>query len=166
MTMLNAVRAQVHEIDKDQPLGRAITLDQRLAFETVQPRFNMALFTCFAMLGLALAAAGIYSVLSYHVTRRTHEIGVRMALGAEKGDVLRLMLGAGSKLVFTGLGIGVAGSFALAKLLRSEVFQVPATDPLALMGAVVLLSGVALLACYVPARRAARMDPMIALRHE
>ena len=166
MLLLNAVRQEVRAIDKDQPLSRPITLQEVLGFETVQPRFNMALFSFFGMLGLALAAVGIFSVLSYSVARRTHEIGVRMALGAERGEVLGLMLGMGGKLVLVGLAAGLVGSFVLARFLRSEVFQVPVTDPLSISGVVILLSAAAFLACLLPARRASRLDPMAALRHE
>jgi putative ABC transport system permease protein len=166
MQMLNAVRQQIREVDKDQPLSRPITLQEIVGFETVQPRFNMALFSFFGMLGLALAAIGIFSVLSYTVARRTHEIGVRMALGAQGGDVLRLMLAMGGKLVLAGLAAGLAASFVLSRVLRSEVFQVPVTDWMALGGVVTILGVTAFLACLVPARRAARLDPTIALRHE
>jgi putative ABC transport system permease protein len=166
MQVLNAVRERIREIDKDQPLGRPVTLEEEIGYETVQPRFNMALFSFFGFLGLALAAIGIYSTLSYTVARRTHEIGIRMALGAGRGDVLHLMLKMAGSLVLVGLGVGLAGSLALAKLLRSEVFQVPGTDPLALAGVVLLLTLTAFLACFVPARRAAKLDPMSALRHE
>jgi putative ABC transport system permease protein len=166
MLLLNAVRQSVRAIDKDQPLTRPITLQEVLGFETVQPRFNMALFSFFGMLGLALAAVGIFSVLSYSVVRRTHEIGVRMALGAERADVLGLMLGMGGKLVLSGLAAGLAGSFGLARFLQSEVFQVPVSDPLSISGVVIVLTAVAFLACLLPARRASRLDPMVALRHE
>jgi putative ABC transport system permease protein len=166
MLLLNTVRDRVRDIDKDQPLSRPITLAEVLGAETEQPRFNVALFTFFGLLGLALAAIGIYSMLSYTVARRTHEIGIRMALGAGRGDVLRQMLAMGGKLVLIGLGIGLAGSVALVKVLQSEIFQVPGTDPEALAGVVALLSAAALLACLVPAQRAAKLDPMSALRHE
>ncbi|HEY1497844.1 MAG TPA: ABC transporter permease [Candidatus Solibacter sp.] len=166
MLVLKAVRQAVAQVDKDVPVNRPITLEEVLGFETVQPRFNMALFTFFGLLGLALALVGIFSVLSYAVARRTHEIGVRMALGAERGDVLGLMLRMGARLVLWGLGLGLAGSFALARVLRSEVFQVPVTDWVALVAVVSLLSGAAFLACLLPALRAARLNPMIALRHE
>ena len=166
MLLLNAVRREVLQVDKDQPLNRPITLQEIVGEESVQPRFNMALFTFFGLLGLALAVVGIFSVLSYAVVRRTHEIGVRMALGAERGDVLGLMLRMGGKLVLSGLAAGLAGSFLLARVLRSEVFQVPVTDWAALLGVVTLLCAAAFFACLLPARRAARLDPTIALRHE
>jgi putative ABC transport system permease protein len=166
MLLLNAVRQQVLQVDKDQPLSRPITLQEIVGEQSVQPRFNMALFTFLGLLGLALAVVGIFSVLSYAVVRRTHEIGVRMALGAERGDVLGLMLRMGGKLVFAGLAAGLAASFLLARVLRSEVFQVPVTDWVALLGVVTLLCAAAFLACLLPARRASRLDPTIALRHE
>jgi putative ABC transport system permease protein len=134
--------------------------------ETVQPRFNMALFTFFGFLGLALAAIGIYSTLSYTVARRTHEIGIRMALGAGRSDVLLLMLAMAGRLVGIGLGVGLAAGLALTGYLRSEVFQVPGTDPFALAGVILLLTLAAFLACFVPARRASRLNPVSALRHE
>ena len=153
-------------MDAEQPLGRAITLDEILGQEVIQPRFTMALFSVFAALGLALAAAGIYSVLSFHVTLRTHELGVRMALGAPRSHVLGLMLMMGGRLVLVGLGVGIAASLAATRLLRSQLFGVQATDPLAYAAVVVLLGAVTLLACYLPARRAAGVDPMVALRQE
>jgi putative ABC transport system permease protein len=156
----------VQAVDRDQPVARPITLEEVLGFETVQPRFNMALFSFFGMLGLALAAFGIYSVLSYTVARRTHEIGIRMALGAGRSDVLGLMLAMGGKLVLTGLAVGLLSSIVLGRYLRSAVFEVPATDPIAIAGVVALLSITAALACFLPARRAARLNPMSALRHE
>jgi putative ABC transport system permease protein len=166
MALLNAVRQQVREIDRDQPLSRPITLQEALGFQTVQPRFNMALFTFFGMLGLALAAFGIFSVLSYAVVRRTHEIGVRMALGAERRDVHGLMLAMGGRLVLIGFAVGLAGSFVLARVVRNAVFDVPITDPLSILGVVLVLGAAAFLACVLPARRAARLDPMVALRHD
>ena len=126
----------------------------------------MALFSAFAALGLTLAAAGIYSVLSFHVTRRTHELGVRMALGASRRSVLRLMLAMGGRLVLIGLVIGVPISLASTRLLRSQLFGVQPADPLSYVVVSLLLGMVALAACYVPARRAAAVDPMQALRQE
>ena len=164
--LLNPIRAEVRAMDAEQPLGRPITLTELLGQEFAQPRFTMALFSAFAALGLALAAAGIYSVLSFHVIRRTHEMGVRMALGAPRRHVLSLMLTMGAKLVGAGLAVGVAASLASTRLLRSQLFGVEAADPLAYAGVAAVLAIVTLVACYIPARRAAGVDPMVALRQE
>ena len=164
--LLNPVRAQVQAMDAEQPLGRPITLAEILGQEVIQPRFTMALFSAFAALGLALAAAGIYSVLSFHVTRRTHELGVRMALGAPRRHVLGLMLTMGGRLVIAGLALGVAASVASTRLLRSQLFGVQPADPLTYAAGALALGLVALIACYIPARRAAGVDPMVALRQE
>ena len=164
--LLNPVRAQVRELDPNQPLGRPITLEEVMGQEVVQPRFTMALFTVFAALGLTLAAAGIYSVLSFHVTRRTHELGVRLALGASRRSVLRLMLSMGARLVLAGLTIGVPVSLASTRLLRSQLFGIQPSDPVSYIAVTLLLGLVALVACYIPARRAASVDPMTALRQE
>jgi len=166
MSVLNAVRDRLRAIDKDQPLSQPATLEEILGTQTIQPRFNMALFTFFGLLGLALAAVGIYSMLSYAVARRTHEIGIRMALGAGRGDVLGMMLAMGARLVGIGLVIGLVGALTLARFLRSAVFQVPETDPVALLGVAFVLSVVGLMACLLPAQRAARVDPMSALRND
>jgi putative ABC transport system permease protein len=166
MQLVSAVREQLRQVDKDIPLNRPLTMEEAVGFETQQPRFNMALFTFFGGLGLALAAIGIFSVLSYSVARRTHEIGVRMALGAGRSHVLGLMLSMGGKLVLIGLGAGLGGSFLLARFLQSQIFQVPVTDPVSLIGVILLLGGAAFFACLVPARRASRLDPMDALRHD
>jgi putative ABC transport system permease protein len=166
MLLLNAVRSQVRAIDKDQPLAHPLSMEELMGYETVQPRFNAVLFGGFAMLGLALAAAGIYSVISYHVTRRTHEIGIRMALGAERDHVILMMLSMGAKLVGVGLAIGIACSFVLSRVLRSQIFHVPATDSISVLTSVFVLAIAAIGACYVPARRAARIDPIVALRHQ
>ena len=166
--LLNPLRAQVREMDKQQPLGRPTTIEEVLGRETVQPRFIMALFSLFASLGLALAAAGIYSVLTHLVTRRTHEIGVRIALGAQRADVLGMVFKAGGRLVGAGAVIGVLAGFGAARFLRSqlELFQVSLADPLSFLGVVVLLSAITMVACYVPARRATKVDPLEALRYE
>jgi putative ABC transport system permease protein len=164
--LLNPVRAEVRAIDADQPLGRPITLSEILGQEVVQPRFTMALFSVFAALGLALAAAGIYSVLSFHVTLRTHELGVRIALGAPRRHVLRLMLTMGGRLVLVGLVIGVAASLASTRLLRSQLFGVEPADGIAYVVVTIVLGVVTFFACYLPARRAAGVDPMVALRQD
>jgi putative ABC transport system permease protein len=166
MLLLNAVREQVGQIDKEIPVSRPITMEEVVGQEVKQPRFNMALFTFFGGLGLTLAAIGIFGVLSYSVARRTHEIGLRMALGADRGHVLGLMLAMGGKLVLAGLVVGLAGSLLLGRYLQSEVFSVPVTDPVTIAGAVVLLSATAFVACLAPARRATRLEPLSALRHD
>ena len=165
-TLINLIRAEVRMIDPEQPFLRPRTVDEMLDQQSIQPRFNMALFSGLAAVALALAAAGIYSVLSYSVSQRTREIGVRMALGAARGDIVGLILGAGGRLLVMGLVIGIAVSVALAKLVTSQVFAVPLLDPLALAAASLVLSVVALLACYLPARRATKVDPLVALRCE
>lgn len=164
--LLNPIRAELRAMDPAQPLGRSIALSEVMQQEVVQPRFTMALFGAFAALGLLLAAAGIYSVLSFQVARRTHELGVRMALGASPGSVLRLMLGTGGRLVLAGLGVGIPASLVATRLLRSQLFGVQPSDPLAYAIVAIVLALVALAACYVPARRAASVDPMLALRQE
>ena len=122
MRWVNAIREQVRQLDAQLPLGRALTLTEMVASQIVQPRFTMALFAFFGALGLALTAAGIYSVLSYQVSSRTQEIGVRMALGARRVDVLLLMLGAGCRLVAVGLVLGIAASLLVGRLLQSQLF--------------------------------------------
>jgi len=166
--LMNALRAQVREMDREQPVNDPTTFEEILGFRTAQPRFIMALFSLFAALGLALAMAGIYSVLSYLVSRRTHEIGVRMALGARRGDVLRLIFHTGGRLVVVGILIGMLASVGAARLVRSQLdlFHVTTADPVSFSGVVALLSAVALVACYIPAQRATKVDPMEALRYE
>ena len=164
--MLNALRERVQAIDSEQPVSQPITAEQVLGFQTVQPRFTMALFSFFGAMGLILAMAGVYSVLSYQVTQRTHEIGVRMALGASRGHVEGLMLRLGSRLILAGLTIGIASCLALGRFFESQLFGVPATDPLSIGAVALLLTTVALISAYIPARRAASVDPLRALRHE
>ncbi|HEX6464960.1 MAG TPA: ABC transporter permease [Vicinamibacterales bacterium] len=164
--LLNPIRAVVREMDADQPLGRPFTLAEILAQDVVQPRFTMALFMAFGALGLGLAAAGIYSVLSFHVTQRTHELGVRRALGARRSHVLGLLLRMGGRLVLVGLAVGIPASLAATTLLRSQLYGVQSADPLAYAGVAILLGIVAVVACYIPARRAANVDPMVALRQD
>jgi putative ABC transport system permease protein len=166
MAMLNTLRSVVSQMDHEVPLARPITVEEVLGFETVQPRFNMALFGAFAALGLALAAAGIYSVISYDVTQRVHEIGVRLALGASRGDVLGMVLRMAGAVVAIGLVIGIAGSIVLVRIVRFQVFEGTAFDPLAVLSVIAVLSGVALVASLLPAYRAAKLDPLTALRHD
>ena len=166
MSVLNAVRERVRELDKDQPLGRPVTLEEVLGQEAAMPRFNLALFSFFGFLGLSLAAVGIYSTLSYNVARRTQEIGIRMALGAKHGDVLRLVLKTAGQTMIGGLALGLVGSLVLTRFASHEVLLASEADPVALGWVVIVLGIVALLACIVPARRASRLDPMLAFRHQ
>jgi putative ABC transport system permease protein len=166
MLALNAIRAQVSALDKDQAIDQPMTLEDVLGFETKQPRFTMSLFGFFAALGLALATAGIYSLLSYQVTLRTHEIGIRLALGAQRTRVIALMLANGGRLVAIGLTIGLIASLLVTGLLRNQLTGITPTDPLSFVVVTIVLILVTLTACYVPARRAGAVDPMKALRHE
>ncbi len=161
-----SVRNQVWAVDKDQPVVNIMTMEQRLADSVSRPRFNMFLLGVFAGVALVLAAVGIYGVISYGVTQRTHEIGIRMTLGAQAGNVLRLVVGQGMRLVLAGVLVGLLMSLALTWLMKGLLFGVSATDPLTFVLIAALLVTVALLACYLPARRATKVDPVVALRCE
>jgi putative ABC transport system permease protein len=162
----SALTAAVHELDREQPVRDVVTMDDILADSVSHQRFHMLMLAGFSGLALLLAAIGIYSVLSYSVRRRVREIGVRMALGAQRGDILRMILGQGTKLALIGAGIGVAGALALTRLMSSQLFGVTATDPITFVSVSALILLVALLACYIPAQRATKVDPMVALRYE
>jgi putative ABC transport system permease protein len=161
-----AVRKTVWELDKDQPVSDVRTMEEVLSESIARQRFSTLLLAIFAGLALALAAVGIYGVMSYAVAQRTREIGIRMALGAQAGVVLRLMMRQGLKLASAGVVLGLAGALLLTRLMSSLLFGVSATDPLTLATISLMLVGVALLASYIPARRAAKVDPLIALRHQ
>jgi putative ABC transport system permease protein len=165
-TMQQAIERQVRQIDPDQPLTNVQTLEKIKSDSVASNRLRTTLLGVFAGIALLLAAIGIYGVISYSVAQRTHEMGVRLALGARSGDILRLVVGSGMLLAAIGLAIGLAGSLALTRLLNSLLFGVKATDVATMVTVAVLLAGVASLACYIPARRATKVDPMVALRWE
>jgi predicted permease len=164
--LLAAIRSEVQAVDKDQPLANVRTLDALLDRSLAPRRFTLLLVAAFASVALLLGAAGIYGVMSYSVSQRTQEIGIRLALGASTGEVLRLILGQGMRLSLLGIVTGLAASLAVTRLMKSLLYEVSATDPLTFAVIALLLTGVALLACYVPARRATKVDPMVALRCE
>ncbi len=163
--LTNAIRREVQAIDKDQPILEARTMNERIAESIAARRFSMQLFAVFAGIALVLAVVGIYGVMSYTVARRTHEIGIRMALGAGRGDVLHMVVGQGMILAAVGISIGVIAAFALTRVISSMLYGVSATDPVTFVGVAMLLTIVALVACYIPARRATKVDPMVALRY-
>ncbi len=161
-----ALRSAVSEIDKDVPVYRTRTLADYAARSIAQPRLNAILVALFALIALLLAAAGIFGVMTYSVAQRTQEIGIRLALGAQRGDVLRLVVRQGMQLVAMGVGLGFVGVFAFTRLLQSLLFGIGATDVPTMLGVALLLGVIAFLACLLPARRAARVDPISALRTE
>jgi predicted permease len=165
-SLTGALTDAVHELDREQPVLDVITMDDLLAGSISHQRFNMLLLAAFSGLALVLAGIGIYSVLAYSVRRRVREIGVRMAMGAQRADILRMILGQGTKLALIGTAIGVIAALLLTRLMSSQLFGVTATDPITFLSVSGLIIFVALLACYIPARRATRVDPMVALRYE
>jgi putative ABC transport system permease protein len=164
--LARAVVQEVHRVDKDQPAADIATLEQVAQEPMTQQRMVMALLVSFAALALFLSALGIYSVLSYSIAQRTREIGVRVALGAEPGAVLRLVVGGGARLALLGISVGMAAAFALTRLMTDLLFGVRPTDPVTFCVVAIVLAITSLLACYIPARRAVRVDPLVALRYE
>src|SRR5688572_11775474 len=161
-----AIRNETHQLDASLPVRNLRSMEELVSRSIAPQRFNLSLLSLFSGLGLLLAAVGIYGVMAYSVAQRTHEIGLRMALEAQDSGVLRLVVKQGLALVFAGVAIGLVASFALTRLIRNLLFGVNANDPLTLGGVVLVLIVVALLACYIPARRATKVDPLVALRYE
>ena len=165
-SLVNAVQNEVHAMDRELPVFNVKTMDEYISASVAAPRFNATLLVIFAAVALILTIVGLYGVMSYSVAQRTNEIGIRMALGAQTGDVLRLIVSQGFKLVLIGLGIGLAAALALMTIISSLLFGVTTKDPFTFGAVAVLLAVISLLACYIPARRATRLDPLHALRYE
>lgn len=167
LTMLNSVRREIWAIDRNVALTLTGSLNDYLkSFSYAEPRFSLILLTVFAGLGLVLVLIGVYSVIAYTVSRQTHEIGIRMALGAGRADVLRMVLWMGARLLGLGLAVGLVASFAVTRLIASQLWGISPHDPVTLCGVVVVVASTGLAACYFPARRATRVDPMVALRYQ
>jgi putative ABC transport system permease protein len=164
--LVAAARQQILAVDPEQPVYDIRTMEEIKADSIASQRLNLTLLSIFAGVALILALVGIYGVMSYAVTQRTHEIGIRLALGAQTGNVLKMVIGNGMKMALLGVGVGVVGAFLLTRVMQNLLFGVSATDTLTFVAVPLILIGVALLACFVPARRAAKTDPMIALRYE
>jgi putative ABC transport system permease protein len=166
LKLREAVKREIQKVDRQQPVFNIWSMEQVFSTTIAPQNFNTLLMGVFAAIALVLASVGIYGVMSYSVQQRTHEIGIRIALGARKDDVVRLVVEEGMLLALVGVAIGLAASLALTRVLSSLLYGVSARDPMILAGVSILLVAVALLACYIPARRATKVDPMVALRHE
>ncbi|MGB6822149.1 MAG: FtsX-like permease family protein, partial [Candidatus Acidiferrales bacterium] len=165
-SVLPAIRHTIEQMSSQQVIYGVETMDDIIADSLAARRFGMILLGVFAALALILACVGIYGVISYLVGQRTHEIGVRIALGAQRSDILRLVLGQGVKMTLIGVAVGVVVALGLTRLMANQLFGISAHDPLTFAGIAILLIVVALVACYIPARRAMRTDPIVALRYE
>ena len=166
LSIVGAVRKEVQSIDPEQPIAAVRPMAEWVNSSVAEPRYRTTLLSLFAALAMVLAATGIYGVMSYSVTQRTHEIGVRMALGARSFDVLKLVVRQGMVLVVIGVALGLAGAFALTRVMSSLLFGITTKDPITFAAVAALLTFVAFIACYVPARRATKVDPLVALRYE
>jgi ABC-type antimicrobial peptide transport system permease subunit len=164
VAMAGALRAAVRRVEKDVPIYGVAPLDEQLGSYLAQRRFQTSLLTGFSVVALLMAAVGIYGLIQYTIATRTQEIGLRMAIGAQAGDIFRMMIGEGLRLSLTGLALGLVGAWWLGRAVSSLLFGVTATDPLTFATVSLLLSAVATAACYFPARRAMRVDPIVALR--
>jgi len=165
-SLVEDVKKQIWSLDRQIPVSDIQSMDDLLAVSVAQQRFDMLLLGSFAALAVALAGVGIYGMVAYRVNQRTHEIGVYIALGAQHGDVLRLVMKDGVRIALLGIGLGLAGAIALTRVMVSLLFEVKPTDPATLIGVALLLAAIAMLACYIPARRALSVHPMTALRRE
>ena len=165
-TEASALRSALAEIDPNQPLVKVRTMEENMSASVAQPRFRTWLIGIFAGLALLLAAIGVYGVMSYAVTQRTSEIGIRVTLGAQSADVFRSVVGEGLRVALLGIGAGVIAALALTRMLRTFLYSVSSWDPLTFLGVAVLLAAVTAAACFFPARRAMRVDPIVALRYE
>jgi len=165
-TLDSAVRAAVQSVDKDQPLSELTSMDDILAKSVTPQRFRMLLLGLFALLALVLAIVGTYGVMSYSVAQRTHEIGIRTALGAGRADILNLVVSQGFRITLSGVVAGISGALALTRFMANMLYGISATDPFTFVAVALLLSSAALAACYIPARRATKIDPIVALRTE
>jgi ABC-type antimicrobial peptide transport system permease subunit len=166
LSAMDSIAHAVAGVNNQVVVYGTVTMDEVIAGSLAAKRFAMVLLGVFAALAMVLSSIGIYGVISYLVGQRTHEIGIRMALGAERRDVLQLVLGDAGRMVIVGVGIGLAAVLGLTRMMASMLFGVSPTDPITLAGVALLLTAVSLLACYIPARRATRVDPNIALRYE
>jgi putative ABC transport system permease protein len=164
--MLPAVKSAIREVNPNQTFSKTATLDQLVNDSLRQRRFNLFLLVSFAALALTLAGIGVYGSINYSTRQRTHEIGLRMALGAQTSDVIRLIVGHGLMLSLTGIAIGLVASFWLTRLMKGMLFGISATDPVTFIGISLLLALIGLLASWIPARRATKVDPLVALRYE
>ena len=165
LSLLPDVKNQLWSVYKEQPIARIATIEQLLSESLQERRFTLAILGSFALIALMLTGVGVYGLISFSTRQRTHEIGVRMALGAQTRDILKMIIRQGLVLTASGVGLGLLGAVILTRFLQSMLFGVSATDPLTFIIISLLLAAVALVASYIPARRAMRVDPMVALRY-
>ena len=163
---ISAFRGVLHDLNPDQPLVRIRTMEENISTSVSQPRFRTVLLGIFAISALLLSVVGLYGLMAYSVSQRVHELGIRITLGAQKSDVLKLIVGQGLKLVLIGVAVGLAGAYALSRILATFLYGVTATDPVTFAAVSITLIAVAFIACYIPAHRATKVDPIVALRYE
>jgi putative ABC transport system permease protein len=166
LALVSAVHSELQRMDPELPMASVATMEQSMSDSLSRSRFIMLLLGIFAALALVLASIGVYGVIAYSVAQRTQEFGIRMALGADRRSVLRLVLGEGTLLTLLGIGLGIVAALVVTRLLANLLYGISATDPLTFAAVALLLALVALAACYIPARRATRVDPIVALRYE